>query len=113
MQGMQGMPSCQLRTKDPKDAFLSAQPRPLPAALALLHSLEADKAAKTAPLGLDATATVFSSKTPLAQRADALADTSQQKFDLGRATMFARMTSTAYCSNVDVIMAWNCTRCLK
>jgi hypothetical protein len=97
MQGMQGMPSCQLRTKDPKDAFLSAQPRPLPAALALLHSLEADKAAKT-------------SKTPLA---DALADTSQQKFDLGRATMFARMTSTAYCSNVDVIMAWNCTRCLK
>jgi hypothetical protein len=98
--------------KDPKDAFLSAQSRPLPAALALLHSLEADKAAKTAPLGLDATATVFSSKTPLAQRADALADTSQQKFDLGRATMFARMTSTAYCSNVDVIMAWNCTRCL-
>ena len=59
---------------------------------------------------MDATATVFSSTASLSR--GALADTSEQNFDLGRAIMFARMTSTAYCSNVDVIMAWNCTRCL-
>lgn len=44
---------------------------------------------------------------------DASGDGSPSSFDLERAKRMARVTSIAYCSDVPVISAWNCTRCLR
>lgn len=42
-----------------------------------------------------------------------LAEDSALQFDLEQAKLLARFTSVAYCSDVEVISSWNCSRCQR